>query len=324
MLILTHNYPDPDALASAFALKYLLGNFYNIESLIAYGGVIGRMENKTMVDILNIPVNKLTQLDFRNYSNIALVDTQPLFENNSFPSDKKATIVIDQHRSVKKPKADLNIIDTRCGATCVVVAEALLALNIEIPKNVATAIAYGIISETLNLYRGTTKRVISAYLGILPMCDISALAEIQNPPKSGYFFKTLGICLQNAAVCGNVIGSNLGFVENPDLVSLTADFLLTYEGTEWALCTGRYNDTLHLSLRTKAGDANAGEILRKVVGDSTRAGGHGEIAGGSIEIGQDASETKWKESEKKVFQGLIDRLKIKANQCSYPFKLMKK
>lgn len=323
ILILTHDYPDPDALASAFALKYLLSNFYNIDSWIAYSGIIGRMENRSMVDILNIPVNRLSSMDFNSYTNFVLVDTQPLFENNSFPSDKKATIVIDQHKFVKKPKADLSIIDTRCGATCVIIAEALLALEADIPKNVATALAYGIISETLNLYRGTTRRVVKAYLGILPKCDMAALAEIQNPPRSKNFFKTLGTSIQNAAVCGSLISSNLGFVENPDLVSQTADFLLTYEGVEWSLSTGRYKDTLHLSLRSKNTDISAGEILRYVVVDKSRAGGHSGIAGGSIDVGADASETKWKETERKVLQKLTSKLKIKYSQCSYPFKVVK-
>ena len=321
LLILTHNYPDPDAMASAFSLQYLVSDFYGIESKIVYGGIIGRMENRNMVDILNIPISKVSQADFKNYPNVALVDTQPLFQNNSFPQDQYANIVIDQHKSTSKPKSELVVIDTKCGATCVIIAEALLLLNAEIPKNIATAIAYGIVSETLNLYRGTTKRVINTYLSILPRCDMTALAQIQNPTRSKNFFKTLGVGIQNAVVCERFIASNLGLVENPDLVSQTADFFLTYNDIEWSLCTGRYKDNLHISLRSRQEDATAGEFLREVIGDESRAGGHGGIAGGNIHIGKDSNENKWKEAEQMIFQGLSEKLHIKSESCSYfPFK----
>lgn len=322
LLILTHNYPDPDSIASAFALQYLAENFFNIKTKIAYSGIIGRMENRSMVDLLDIPINKLKESDFKKYPYCALVDTQPLFQNNSFPKDKAATIIIDQHKGVKKPKADFVLIDSKCGATCVVIAEALLSTDSEIPKSVATALAYGIISETLNLYRGTTKRVIKTYFNILPKCDISILAQIQNPSRSKNFFKTLGVGIQNALVCGKLISSNLGFVENPDLVSQTADFFLNYESAEWSMCTGRYKENLHVSLRSKIADSTAGEILREVVGDSTKAGGHGGIAGGRVEIGADSGEKKWKLTEEEISQKLIEKLGIAPKSCAiFPFRV---
>lgn len=321
LLILTHNFPDPDALASAYTLQYLVQGLYNIESKIAYGGIIGRMENRSMVEILDIPAYRLNQSDFKEYENIALVDTQPSFQNNSFPENKRATIVIDQHKSATKSKADFSMIDTKCGATCVILAEALLSLNQEIPKNIATAIAYGIISETLHLYRGTSKRVIKTYLSILPKCDIGALAQIQNPTRSKNFFKTLGVGIQNAVVCGKLMASNLGPVENPDLVSQTADFFLTYKDIEWSLCTGRFKDTLHISLRTRQPEVNSGDILREVVGDENRAGGHGGIAGGSIDVGKDESEARWHELEITILKRLSEKLQISEKDCViYPFR----
>lgn len=321
LLILTHNFPDPDAIASAYTLQYLTKYFYNIESKIVYGGIIGRMENRSMVEILDIPAYRLNSSDFNEYSNVALVDTQPSFQNNSFPENMKATIVIDQHKSTFKPKADLAVIDTKCGATCVILAEALISQNQEIPKNIATALAYGIISETLHLYRGTSKRVIKTYLSILPKCDITALAQIQNPMRSKNFFKTLGVGIQNAVVCSKLIASNLGSIESPDLVSQTADFLLTYKDIDWSLCTGRFKGTLYISLRSRQTEINAGNILREVIGDESRAGGHSGIAGGSIEIGKDENESKWHKAEMTILKKLTEKLDIKENECIiYPFR----
>ena len=55
LLILIHDFPDPDALASAFALQHLAHSAFDIPSRIAYGGELGRTENRMMVRMLRIP-----------------------------------------------------------------------------------------------------------------------------------------------------------------------------------------------------------------------------------------------------------------------------
>ena len=102
LLIVMHDYPDPDALSAAFALDYLAEKMFGIKSRIVYGGVIGRVENHAMVNLLKIPVHKIRTGDIKKHSNIALIDTQPSFENNSYPSNKRASMIIDQHVCEKK------------------------------------------------------------------------------------------------------------------------------------------------------------------------------------------------------------------------------
>lgn len=314
LLILTHDNPDPDALASAYALRYLAQQVFDIHATLVYGGVIGRMENRNMVDILRIPVHPLKASHWKKYKNIVLVDTQPGFGNNPFPRDRRATMVIDQHPSVHRPAADLLVIDSHCGATCVILAQALLALKIEIPTRLATAIAYGILSETLGLYRGATHRVVQTYLRILRYADMRVIAKIQNPVRSQNFFKTLGHSIYNSLVYQQLIICHLGFVENPDLVAQMADFLLTYRGIRWAFCTGRYQGKLHVSLRTNNPKAKSGEILRDVLGKRERAGGHGMIGGGSLEVGEHVSIQRWKRLEEKISRKLAKRLRLASHK----------
>ena len=89
LLILTHDYPDPDALASGFALYHIAKHSFSINARLAYGGIIGRTENKEMVRILSIPFHKFKTRDLSTYAHIALVDTQPEFENNPFHSERR-------------------------------------------------------------------------------------------------------------------------------------------------------------------------------------------------------------------------------------------
>lgn len=321
LLIMTHDYPDPDALASAYALSYIAEKAYGIQTKVCYGGIIGRMENRAMVKSLRIPVHRLRNSDFKKYRNVAIVDTQPCFENNSFPKNRKAAIVIDQHGFDKKPVADLAIVNTECGATSVILAEALLLLKSDVPVRLATALAYGILSDTLNLYRAKHAEIIEIYQAILAKSDLKALAKIQNPSRSRRFFATLSKGVQNAKILRGLIVSHLGRVENPDLVSQMADFLLNYEKIAWAICTGRFKGKLYVSLRSEKPAAQAGEILRDIFENRGEAGGHGLIAGGSFYIGDTAADTVWEEAEKNLIDKLTKRLRIPSKlEFKHPFR----
>lgn len=324
LLILTHDYPDPDALACATALQFLAQEKFGIQSRIVYGGIIGRPENQAMVQLLRMPVHKLKSADLRKFVNTVLVDTQPSFENNSFPKKRKATIVIDQHPSVGKPLADLSIVDTECGATCVILARALLMTFSEIPMRIATALAYGILSDTLNLSRAPFAQVLDAYRDILPYSDIRTLARIQNRTRSRKFFTTLSQGIQNAGLKRGLIVSHLGAVETPEFVAQVADFLLTCKGMHYAFCTGRFKGRLHASLRVSKNNLEAGEILRDIFSNRGEAGGHGQIAGGSFEVGEGVDGSIWREMESVLAESLARRLRIpKKLEFSYPFRTSK-
>jgi nanoRNase/pAp phosphatase (c-di-AMP/oligoRNAs hydrolase) len=320
LLILTHDYPDPDALAGAFTLHYLCEARYGIPSRIAYGGVIGRMENREMVRMLKIPVHRLKS-DLKRYQRVALIDTQPEFENNPFPKTRRAALVIDQHSSLSQPSADLAIVDTACGATSVILAQALLASGLDLSPRVATALVYGILSDTLNLYRARRADVIETYLKILPHCDLKILARIQNPPRSRKFFATLAQGIRKTKRAGKLVISHLGWVENPDLVSQVADFLLNYERIHAVFCTGRYRGELRASLRMAGAAPDAGEVLRDVFVNRGGAGGRESIAGGSFRVGKEATEILWKKTERFLEGRLMKRFGIsERSPFSYPFR----
>ena len=318
LLILTHDYPDPDALASSFAFAYLVKKSFNVYSRIVYGGIIGRTENQAMVKILKMPVHKFKANDLKKYAHVVLIDTQPEFKNNAFPADRRATLVIDQHPSTIKSSADYSIVDLECGATSVILAQALLLSNIDIPRRIGTALAYGILTDTRNLYRAKRADIIKTYSALLPFCDMRVLANIQHPSRSRKFFITLGKCIKDALVCQKLIVSHLGQVENPDLVSQMTEFLLTYKGMRYAFCTGRFNERIHFSFRATNPNALAANILRDIVKDPNQAGGHDSIAGGSFEVEKDGVESAWKDAEKSLTQKLIERLN-KSGKCSFYF-----
>ena len=312
LLILTHDFPDPDAIASAFALQHLSQSVFGIEATIAYGGMVGRMENRAMVRTLRIRMQRHHPQLLKRHAHIALVDTQPAFSNNPFPGNRKAALVLDQHPSDTLPEAGLAIVDPDCGATCVLVAQALLQSGADMPARVATALAYGILTDTLDLYRARRPDVAQTYLEVLHHADMRALARIQNPVRPRKFFSVLGRGIRGAVQYRRLVVTHLGPVDTPDRVSQVAEFLLTYQRACWCFATGRFKGRLHASLRTTRQDAQAGEVLRDIFDRRNEAGGHGPIAGGSCRVGLDAPEEKWAEGERLLGERLTRRLRIPA------------
>lgn len=312
LLILMHDFPDPDALASAFALQHLAQSAFNIPSRIAYGGRLGRTENRMMVRLLRIPAHKIRKAWLKKYSRVALVDTQPAFENNPFPSTRCAAMVIDQHGSSTPPQAEWAMVDPDCGATCVIIAQGLLARREPIPARVATALAYGILTDTLYLYRAHRPDVVQTYLAVLQHADMRALARVQNPSRSRRFYVTLGKGILEAKRYRRLLVSHLGTVETPDLVSQVAEFLMACRGVNWCLTTGRYRGRLHASLRASGAGVQAGEVLRDAFGNPREAGGHGPIGGGSCRVGLEASPETWQAREELLQARLLKRLRISA------------
>lgn len=321
MLILTHDHPDPDAVASAFGLSHLAKALAGLETRIVYGGIIGRVENQTMVRILRVPIRPLKRrADFARFKAVALVDTQPLFGNNPFPKEKRAAIVVDHHPPTGSGSAVCSVIEPRVGATSVILAQALLTAHCPIPENLATALVYGILSETQDLGRETGELEMMTYRRILPLCDLRALALIQNPQRPREFFQTVKRSLENAFVGGSLIGTHLGPVGSPDLVSQTADFLLTYEGMRWSVCTGRYKDRLHVSLRATRPGVHTGRLLQKVLKEEQRAGGHWSMAGGSVPIRHPDRRAEWRHAEERFIQSLFKKIQGRSRSLSFPFK----
>lgn len=318
--ILTHDHPDPDALASAWALSVLAERVGGIKSRIVYGGVIGRMENQMLMRVLHLPARPLKGQELARAEHVALVDTQPPFQNNQFRKPGRARLVVDHHRRHARTKADFTLIDEAAGATATLLTEALLAAGVEIPARVATALVYAIASETQHFGRQTDARDISAYRALSPRASVRLLAKIEHPPRPDSFFLTLGRAIRDAFMAGRVIGVHLGAVPSQDVISHMADFLLSHEKAQWSLVTGRYGGRLYVSVRTRNPRAEAGRLLWRLLGSGTSAGGHRMIAGGAIIVGDAPTESQWQTVEQELTTRFLQRQGHKApGALQYPY-----
>jgi nanoRNase/pAp phosphatase (c-di-AMP/oligoRNAs hydrolase) len=285
LLILTHNDPDPDAIASAVALKQLLKERVDVEGHIVYQGIVGRAENKALVRYLGDPLRLLTKAELSRSLPVALIDTQPGAGNNALPPSWAVAAVFDHH-PLRQKTAQASFADVRpeVGATSTILTEYWQVAGLDLSPAIATALFYGIKTDTMGLGRGASESDVAAYFYLQGQIDVKALVEIERAQVSVDYFKGLVGALQAARIYEDVIISDLGEMQRPDLAAEMADLLLRLQGITWVICIGSFHRELILSVRTQS-QRNAGGFIQAIVGDLGSAGGHGSMAAGQVLLG---------------------------------------
>jgi nanoRNase/pAp phosphatase (c-di-AMP/oligoRNAs hydrolase) len=311
LLVFMHDNPDPDALAAATGLKRLLEQEVGAEVTLGRGGIVGRAENRAMVEALRIPLEPIEELSLSRFDRLAIVDSQPGTGNNSLPAKRKVDIVIDHHplrqESTAAPWCDVR---SALGATSTIVLEYLRERRIPIDARLATGLFYALRSETRDLGREATDAERDAYLFLVPLVDHKTLSRITHPKVPREHFAALDRAIRSARVWGNVVAANLGELSYPDLVAEVADLLLAYEGARFVLCGGRYDRRAFLSLRTDASERRAGTLMREIIDQEGAAGGHGTMAGGRLH--KPVEDDTQLET---AFDALVERLLLRVNSA---------
>ena len=287
VLILTHDSPDPDALASGLGLATLFRHVWGIPSRLVYSGLVARAENRAVLHILTPEWEHVDNLSgFDRYSALVMVDSQPRAGNNRLPDNIWPQIVIDHHHPVRESLQAVPYADVRpeIGATTSMVFQYLDTAGIVPDPNLATAMFYGLQTDTLGLARGASEVDEAVYVKLLSWLDRKKLIEVEQVGLSQDYFRAFSKGLQAARIYGDVVIAFLGEMSRPDLAAEMADVLIRLETARAALCLGFFGEHLHLSLRTKGMSADAGRLAQQVVASLGKAGGHGSIAGGQVPL----------------------------------------
>jgi nanoRNase/pAp phosphatase (c-di-AMP/oligoRNAs hydrolase) len=234
---------------------------------------------------LGVPFERVENLEPDRETVFALVDTQPGAGNNSLPRGRTAAIVLDHHPTaatdLSVPFADIR---PEYGASASMIVEYLRAARLEPDRRLATALFYGIQSETMDLGREASEADVDASVYLYPRTDPAAISRIRHARVPRGVYRSIHQGLERAWSQGDVVFAPLGRLEYPDLVAQLADLFLQVHGVDWVIAAGRYEDSLLISLRTHTPDAHAGDLVQSVVGARGSAGGHGEMAGARIDL----------------------------------------
>lgn len=285
VVVVTHDNPDPDAIASSAGLAHIVETACGIPTVVTFGGIVGRAENRALMDLVGIPFERLEGFEFRPGDAFALVDAQPGAGNTAVPEDARLAAVIDHHPLRDVPRrAVYHDVRESYGACATMIVELMRAGNIEPGRPLATALFYGIQSETLDLGREVSEPDVDASVYLYPRTDPEMLSRIRHARAPRAMFRSLHTSLERAWHRDGVVFVPVGQLAYPDLVAQAADFFLRVQGVEWVVATGRYGDDLLISVRSDRPRAHAGVWIREIVDGRGPAGGHGQMAGARVPL----------------------------------------
>jgi len=283
LAIVIHDNPDPDAISSGLALKEIASSF-GVEANILYHGKIGHQENKAFVNLLGIDLSKMEEHDPADFDEIALIDCSIPGVNNMLPPDSYIGIVIDHHH-IGDAELNADYIDIRpnFGSTATIMTKYLQQLNVPISKTLATALLYGIRTDTQDFKRNTDPADLSAASYLYPLSDHDILDQLERPSMAIETLDVLGEAIRNRQVTGSYLLSNVGNIRDRDTLPQAADYLLSLEGISTTVVFGVTEDRIYISGRSNDIRINLGEIMRQAFGED--AGGHATAAGAQIPLG---------------------------------------
>jgi nanoRNase/pAp phosphatase (c-di-AMP/oligoRNAs hydrolase) len=274
VLILLHNDPDPDAMASGLALRNILRRTKATAIIGAIHGVT-RPENLRMVNLLDIHVEEIPAGSLKEYERIAMVDVQPHYFGGLID---RVDLVIDHHPEQPGYTAVFKDIRPDYGSTSTILTEHLRAVDVNISERTATAMLYAIKSDTLFFNRSTNRVDLEAFSFLYPLADAAMIRKMEGAEITLERLDYVVKAFKEGRLADQVFCAFLGPLPREDFIPYVADFFLQLEDTKWTVISGIVNDALVVSVRNLGYTKNAGEFVRRYFADIGSAGGHRAMA----------------------------------------------
>lgn len=274
VLILLHNDPDPDALASGLALRNLLRRTKTTAIIGAMQGVT-RPENLRMANMLDIQVEPVTAATLQEYERIATVDVQPHYFGGLL---NRADLVIDHHPEQPGYSAVFKDIRADYGSTSTILTEHLRAVDVNISERTATAMLYAIKSDTLFFARQTNRVDLEAFTFLYPLADAALIRKMEGAEITLERLAYVTRASQVGVMREQVFSAFVGEAPREDFIPYTADFFLQLEDVKWTIIAGIVGEAFIVSVRNLGYSRNAGEFVKRSFGDIGSAGGHRAMA----------------------------------------------
>ena len=280
--LLQHD-PDPDAIASALALRTVLGTGA-AEAPIVTCGRVTRPENRRLIEELGVRIEHVAPRSLAKFENLILVDVQPPYFGGVVGD---VAAVIDHHPPSGPFHARFKDVRPSYGASATIAAEYLLAEGDQpLTRELATALLYGIITDTKSLSRSASDDDLEMFAYLFPRADHSLLRRIQHPSYSAATLRRFGQALQHTHVAGGLAHVHLGRLpeDQEHIVAQLAEFCLGIEGANIGVVSGIFHDRMVMSARALWPAAKLGERLREAFARYGSAGGHAVMAKAVIRL----------------------------------------
>ncbi|MGD2110470.1 MAG: DHH family phosphoesterase [Phycisphaerae bacterium] len=283
--VIMHNNPDPDAMASGWALVTLVEKRLHKPVRLLGRGPIVRAENRQFVRLLRPPIEFVDELTADVQTATVLVDCSPASFNHLLDGRVPPTAVIDHHES-KRDGFRIRFRDMRpkVTASASISAGYMREQNLEPSSEMATGLVYAIRTEMIGAQKPLSRVDHSVMRWLSTFADYDLLSEIENPPLPRHYYEELLLALKNVRIYADSALCFLPRMTAPELVGEFADLLIRCDGLQCVLCGGRVEDDVLFSARSKRGERTALHLLSTVLGGLGRSGGHRHRAGGRVAL----------------------------------------
>lgn len=279
--IQTHNFPDPDAIACAFGMQELLKS-RGIASTICYRGKIDRYSTEKLVEFLGIEIKNLDEdVMSTEEDEVILVDAQK-GNANIINMTGDEIICIDHHPIFSECEYRFSDIRSDVGACASIIASYFVENNVPFTRNIATALTFGIHTDTGNLSRGVSKLDVEMLNALFDECDQDIIHTLEN--SNLYFDDLLAYskAISSMKVYDEVTFANTGSDCPEALVANVSDFMLALVGVTFSVVYSRRKDGIKMSVRSELASLDAGKIVNKALTGIGNGGGHASMAGGFV------------------------------------------
>lgn len=314
ILVTTHEHPDPDALASSIGLSYLLEKLLpSAEIITSFKGALGGGLNRIFAQYSLPHYIPWDRIDPSTFDAVCLLDCQPAFTNSPLPEDACPVACIDHHPPIRGRRCRSPFVDIRrdVGASSSIVFGYYMERDIDIPKDIAALMLYGIESDLAGAagHPGDLDNVALSTLTLV--ADTRKLYRIRFVDLPRSYYIAYHTALSNAVTYADVMFTHLDSIDSPEQPAVMADFLLRYEEANWVLVTAVSGRGLVLSLRTThATPQSGGSIMSRIVRGLGQGGGHPTKAGGYIPL-PDTDEDTIAQARNTLKRRLLSALNIR-------------
>jgi len=300
---------DPDAIASAMAVKRLL--WRKVAGVtISNINVIKRPDNIAMIRLLGVSLVPVRDIVKESFTRFVMVDSQPDHSEvfSRFPMD----VIIDHHPETVVHASYLDI-RSKYGATASIMTEYLRAAKIKPSKKLATGLFYAIKTDTDNFVRQTLIEDVRAFQFLYRHANLNLVSKIERSELRLDFLKYFEIALANKRIRKGRAFSYIGPVVNPDVCVLLADFFMKISSVDWSIVAGLYGNKLVLIIRNDGLRKDAGKVAKESFGELGSAGGHKSMARAEIHLEVLKDEVNY-ENNKTLLKWIIHRVEKRAGK----------
>jgi len=284
LAVVTHDNPDPDAIASAVALRRVAAAS-GCGAEVYYYGAINHQENRALVNLLGFDLTGLEPGAEPDADGVALVDHSRPGVNDGLPETTDVDIVIDHHPPRGPVEGRFVDLRSEAGATSTLLVDYLGGFGMTPAPDLATGLLFGVRTDTREFRRGVSAMDFEAAAWLLPEADLGTLERVGSPSIGAETFETIAAAIRNRREERDVLLTCVGRFGDRDALAQAADRLVDMEGIATALVYGITEGTVHISARSRDPALDLGEALREAFGQVGSAGGHADMAGAQVTLG---------------------------------------